>query len=78
MLPMHGSLGTDGGRGLLAMQVMRLLSLPRSFSILIFFSLFTPSFVHVLVPQDLAAFPAVLVGTREADGSPRSVKHDKG
>ncbi|XP_029893968.1 uncharacterized protein LOC115351421 isoform X3 [Aquila chrysaetos chrysaetos] len=43
---MHGSLGTDGGRGLLTMQ-------------------------------DLAAFLAILSGTREADGSPRLVKHDK-
>lgn len=60
------------------MQVMRLQLLPHSFSILIFFfSLFTPPFVHVLILQDLAAFLAVLAGTREADGSPRLVKHDK-
>lgn len=35
--PMHRFLGTDGVCGLLAMQVMRLWLLPRSFSILTFF-----------------------------------------
>lgn len=76
---MHRSLGIDGGCGLLVIQVMRLWLLPHSFSILIFFffSLFTPSLLHVLILQDLAAFLAVLAGTREADSSPRLVKHDK-
>lgn len=74
---MHRSLGTDGGCALLVIQVMRLW-LPHSFSILIFFfPLFTPSLLHVLILQDLAAFLAVLAGTREADSSPRLVKHDK-
>lgn len=56
------------------MQVMGLWVLPHSFSILVIFSPFTPSFVHVLTLQDLAAFLTVLAGTREADGSPRLVK----
>lgn len=43
----------------------------------LFFSLFMPSFVHVLMLQDLAVFLAVLAGTREADGSSRLVKRDK-